>query len=216
MRHGETRYTGVFPDLTDEGVQQATRAANVDAAYWMRRNRIHHDDLRIVSSPAPRAHGTADIAAKVLRHPYSIALDSELGPMAWRDTARAKAALGGLSGRGYIDYETEPTFGDPEIFETQSEMRERWASCFARYIADASRRRTPTNYAWFSHYEVLCHPVREIFGVIASRETALRYAESIELSVRRMSRDVFHVSGRFRDLERVSLFDIENRTFSST
>ena len=215
LRHGQTRYTGVLPDLTEEGQAKVKRAALVDVSYWIRRNKIASAALRIVHSPAARAEGTASIIAEAIRHPHPIVVNEEIGPMAWRDPIRCKEALGGLFGRGYIDYETEPTFGDSSLFETQSEMRERRFAHLARRIDAAARGTEPQCEIEISHYEFLCPLTAELFGVVASESTALQYVEPIELAFYEMGNDVYYVSGRFRNLDRSAAFSLRGRVFTA-
>lgn len=213
LRHGHTKYTGAGLDLTVEGIAQAIRAANVDVAYWMRHNKIAPRSLLIMSSPAARAYGTADTIVKTLRLPGEIIIDPDLSPMTWRDPERCKAALGGLAGRGYIDYETEPIFGDPSLFETQEEMRKRAFKRFARRIREARDTGRPQYELSFSHYEVFCHYVAALFDIVASESTALRYAEPIELTVFDVSTDSCLVLSEFRKQTSWLTFNIAEETF---
>jgi broad specificity phosphatase PhoE len=213
LRHGKTNYTGVFPDLTNEGMQQVRRAAHVDVSFWMRKNRIAQNALAIGSSPSPRAHGTADVIASVVRHPRPIVIDAALDQMAWRDPVRCKEALGGLHGRGYIDYETEPIFSDSTLFETPCEMRTRHFSFFAEYIRKAILGKVPPCALLVSHYEVLCHLTRDVFGVTASLETALKHVEPIELAIFERDGKTVNVSGQFRDIGESKVFDLDSLSF---
>ena len=214
LRHGHTHYTGKFPDLTEQGLAQAVRAANVDVAYWMRSNKVAPGSLDIISSPAPRAHGTAHTVAQVARLPNPIQLEKQLDQMAWRDPVRCKEALGGFAGKGYIDYETEPVFADETMFETPSEMRVRWFTYLARHIDRAAKGKVSRFALLTSHYEVFCHIVAGLFGVTASAETALKYVEPIELAVFEMGAEKYYVAGIFRDMSRAAVFDLADLSFT--
>jgi hypothetical protein len=214
LRHGKTRYTGVLPDLTEEGIAAVRRAANIDVTYWMRRNKIAPSALSIVHSPAARAQGTAMIIAETIRHPHPIVKVEEIGPMVQRDPVRCEKVLNGFVGRGYIDYETEPDFADPTLFETPSEVEERRFAHLARRIEVAMKAPQPQFEVEISHYEVLCPITAKLFGVVSSAETALKYVEPIELDFFEMAKDVCYVRGRFRDLSQAAAFSLEDRAFS--
>lgn len=214
LRHGDTRYTGVFPDLTEHGLAQAVRAANVDVVHWMRKHKVDATALDIISSPAPRAHGTAHTVAQVARLPNPIQLEKRLDQMAWRDPVRCKEALGGFAGKGYIDYETEPAFADETMFETPSEMRVRWFTFFAHHIDRAAKQKVSGYCLLTSHYEVFCHIVAGLFGITASAETALKHVEPIELTIFEMGAEKYYVTGIFRDMNRSAVFDLADLSFA--
>lgn len=138
----------------------------------------------------------------------------ELNQMAWRDNERCKLALQGLHGRGYIDYETEPIFADKELFETPSEMRERFFSFLAKYVEESDECGETQYRVLVSHYEVFCHIVSELFGVAPSEATALRHVEPIELSFFEMEQGAYYVAGCFRDIDCVASFDIKTKTLT--
>lgn len=208
LRHGKTNYTGIFPDLTPDGEAEVRQVAKDSVLPWVQKHNIDLRELYIASSPAPRAHGTAAVVAEVIKHQGSLIPRIEIGSLVWRDYKRAFAACNGLSGKGYINYETEPVFADPTIFETPSEVRTRWYAFLSRYISDAfhlNRRHT----ILVSHYEVLCNLVHDLFGVVASEETALRHVEPIFLSVSLCDpTGLVLISGTFRGKEAIVVFDL--------
>ncbi len=174
----------------------------------MQKHNINLHELEIISSPAPRAQGTAAVVAEVIGHLGPLLLLDEIASLTWRDQERALAACKGLSGKGYINYETEPIFADPTIFETPDEVRIRWYAFLAKYIRYAflSNQR----YASLvSHYEVFCPVVLDLFGIVASEETALQYAEPILLSISGFcSNGLVLISGNFRGQEALAEFDL--------
>lgn len=213
LRHGKTNYTGKPNDLTPEGELHARQVAADFVSSWVRRSKIAHSDLTMVSSPAPRAQYTAAVVAEVLGYKEPVVIRDELQPMIWRDPDRALVACKGLSGKGYIDYETEPVFADPMIFETPDEVRKRWYSFFSEYIQFALKT-GPGNAIFVSHYEVFCNLVRDIFGIVASEATALQYVEPIDLSVSSFvipNRVV--LSGFFRNRVAAIMFDLSDCSF---
>lgn len=182
LRHGETKYTGQPNDLTLEGESHVRHIAGSLVSSWMCASQIAHRNLAIVSSPAPRARYTAEVVAEVLGYKGPIRIRNGLQPMIWRDPVRALAACKGLSGKGYVDYETEPVFADSTIFETPDEVKKRWYAFFSEHVRFALRF-GPKHAIFVSHYEVFCSIVRDLFGIVATEATALRYVEPIYLHV---------------------------------
>lgn len=212
LRHGPTAYTGKPNDLTPEGEIRVRQVAKDFVEPWFRMSRITHGELSMVSSPSPRAQYTAEVVAEVLGYKTPIIKRDELQPMILRDPDRALAAYRGLSGRGYIDYETEPVFADPAIFEPPDEVRKRWYTFFSAYIRSAFRS-GPRHALFFSHYEVFCHPVCDVFGIVASEATALKHGEPICLSVLPTLRhERVIIFGRFRGQKAIVIFDLLTHT----
>lgn len=209
VRHGKTNYTGVFPDLTDEGMEHVRSVANNQIPEWIKTFNVPNNRFAIISSPAPRAYGTASVIAEELGDTNPIIIRDELGPIIWKDAERCKIALKGLSGVGYIDYETEQVFANPKLFETPSEVRTRFYSFFAHYINTAFDAPQPLHGILVSHYESLCNITRDMFGIVASEMTALQHVEPIALSVSLTNnpRNVYIV-GVFRDRRAHVLFDL--------
>ena len=63
LRHGQTEYTDVFPDLTNKGVETVTNSANSIECFLK-----GNSNVVIVTSPAARAQGSASIIAKIIGH----------------------------------------------------------------------------------------------------------------------------------------------------
>ena len=209
VRHGKTNYTGIFPDLTNEGMEHARSVANTDITQWMTQHRITNEQLVIISSPAPRAHGTASIISGEIGNTTPIFIRDEIDAMMWRDKERCLSACKGFSGKGYIDYETEPVFADSELFETPDEVRARWYNFFARHINVALDAPEPRHSILVSHYEVFCNITKDMFNVIASEKTALQYVEPIALSVALTNDPRYvYIAGTFREQKSHSLFDL--------
>lgn len=213
IRHGESAYTNTFPDLTPVGVEQVKKAAGEKLLLWLEKNNVEKSTLTLASSKAPRALGTSHIIKQTSGIKKRIRPIAALAPMKWRNPEKCRHALKGLHGRGYIDYETEPIFANPALFETVIEMRERWYRHFTELIVLARGKNIPPNRIIVSHYEVLCPIVSDLFGIIASKETALENAETIELDVYEDPYGVVVVSGFFRNMHQIAKYDLEQKFF---
>ena len=213
VRHGATDYTDTGLDLTELGRAQVKELAQKQVLKWMARHGVTDDTLMLVSSHAPRARGTTALIKLHADLPTSVVVDPLLGPMQWRDPKRCAVALKGLKGRGYIDYETEPVFADPTMFETPVEMHKRWYAYLTKLIVEAREGNVLPHRILVSHYEVLCHITRDLFSVIATESAALKNAEHIELSISVGAGDLAYVRGVFRDIYVERTFNLVSQRF---
>jgi broad specificity phosphatase PhoE len=211
LRHGKTDYTGQPKDLTPEGERHIREVAYELRVSWIYKYIIDLSQLAIVSSGAPRAQYTAEVVAQVLGHQAPLILRDELQPMIWRDPSRAAAACNGLSGKGYIDYETEPVFADPAVFETPAEVRARWYAFLSEYISSAFEGKAAQSTILVSHYELFCNVVNDIFGIAPSESSALRHGEPISFSVYPTDhKERVLLYGLFRDKCAIVDFDLSS------
>ena len=209
VRHGKTNYTGVYPDLTVEGTKHIQDTTNESVQKWIAAHRIGLNKLGVMSSPAPRARGTAGVITSAINPLLPITNCIGIDAMKWRDHERCLAACRGFAGKGYINYETESVFADPELFETPAEIRARWYAFLAWYIRAAMNKELPRMVIFVSHYEVLSNITRDLFEVVPSEETALRHGETIALSVYPSSnKKHVYLSGAFRNQEADAIFDL--------
>jgi len=207
LRHGQTQYTGAFPDLTGEGIAHMKKVGKTIIRPWIRTRQALSGRLQVISSTAVRALGSAHTAMVHINWRQGVDLVEEIGPMAWRDEALCQQALKGLVGRGYIDYETEPVFADASLFETPTEMRQRSFKFFADYVRD--RWVLIRCCILFSHYEFLCPWTNELFGIVPSEETALKHGEHFELSFYQVNDSTMLIRGTFRGEKKEALFDTD-------
>lgn len=212
VRHSKTNYTEVFPDLTVEGIKHVRNFTNPRVKHWMTEHDIEPAKLDVISSPAQRARGTAALITSAIDPNILVTAQNGIDAMKWRDKERCFDACKGLLGKGYIDYETESIFADPKLFETPDEVRVRWYTFFSRYIKTAMDSESPRPVILVSHYEVLCNITRDLFGIIASKETALGHGECIALSIysSRNPHEVY-LSGVFRGHEVDMIFDLSTQ-----
>jgi broad specificity phosphatase PhoE len=200
-------------DLTSEGEAHIREVASDHVVKWIFKYAIDLPQLAIISSPSPRAQYTASLVAEVLAYKASVVIHDELQPMIRRDPDRVLAAYKGLSGKGYIDYEKEPVFADPTIFETPAEVRERWYSFFGEYISSAFEGKSAQSTILVSHYELFCNVVNDIFGIAPSEGTALQHGEPISLSVYPTDhKERVNIFGLFRGKITTVNFDLSTHT----
>lgn len=76
IRHGETKYTNKFPDLTPEGIEQIE-----NSAIYLKNLLAKYSCFAIVASPAVRAQGSAEIFIKKSKIPTKkILISNDIRP----------------------------------------------------------------------------------------------------------------------------------------
>jgi len=196
MRHGKTNYTGTFPDLTDEGTHQVRTEGLEQVRRWMAEHSIAPEMLSIVSSPAPRAHGTASIIKDGIGHTREIILTHEIEPLRWKKPERCAEVIREMS--GYINLESEPRFADSSLFEPLHEVHKRWSTYITSSVEKAMRTEVSANQILVAHYETFCGIVSSLFGIPPVKESELQHVEGIELRIFRDSDAQYVVQGSFR------------------
>ena len=153
LRHGKTNYTGVFPDLTGEGAHQISVAAEEIAA-----NIGTATDIQIISSPLPRAIGSADIIAKKLGvPPQSIKQEPALRCMDFYDADKAGAIWKSFPSARHVDlaYAGDDRFEMGDIVEKRSEIQYRFFEYLGNLIKRFNTGELPEVMIHTSHHEVL-------------------------------------------------------------
>jgi len=153
LRHGKTNYTGVFPDLTDEGKREIENTAERIAriAKGMEGKTI------IVSSPTTRALGSADIIAKRLGYPSQIVKEQALRCMDFYDPEKANEIWKEFPTARDVDraYASDPRFEKGTVIEKRSAIQYRFfaylGTLFEKLPADDSEDIAVI----VSHYELL-------------------------------------------------------------
>ena len=217
LRHGRTDYTEKGLDLTALGEAHSREVAEKSILPWLERLQVRREDLSIITSPAARAKGTGTLISQVVGNDLGIVVCDILKPMAWRDPIRARTILGEMKKRGgYIDYETEACFADAFIFETYSEVKERWYIFFAQYVTSITHRTEMCRATVLvAHYELLCNITRDLFGVVSSETSALQHTEPIYLSLYQTDDpNLILIEGKVRDMANSRLFDMTARQFA--
>lgn len=210
LRHGQSDYTEIFPDLTDEGKQTIVSSAN-KMKYAVKA----HRDVMIISSPKSRALGSSFIIAEVLGYKGGIKKEPNISSFAIRDKERAKTILydpldtgrtlqDEFESRGGIvavdlAYTHDPRYEDGKILEPRSEVRKR----FYKYLAGLVRQLIACPLIpciiHVSHYEVLYHFVESLFKLDYTRDQTLAHGEIIEVSFYDIgNNDIVEMDVKFR------------------
>lgn len=191
LRHGKTKYTGQFPDLTDEGKQEIGKAAEQIAEIVEEKTFV-----QIVSSPLPRALGTADIIAKRLGLLHVIEEYLAIRCMDFYDSEKANVIWASFPDARGVDcaYANDPRFEEGTAIEKRSAIQHRFSmylgTLFERFVADKLADVTVN----VTHYEVLWQ-LAATFGL----QEPLIHGEVIRLDLSCASNDnLIHVRATFR------------------
>jgi broad specificity phosphatase PhoE len=181
LRHGKTAYTGQFPDLTDEGKRQIDQAADEIAQIVGDKK-----DIRIISSPMPRALGTADIIAKRLGYKNGEITEQELAIrcMDFYDNDKANAIWKQFPTARDVDiaYEKDSRFEAGDVIEKRSAIQHRFFSYLGDLFERFAANKLPDVMIHTSHYEVLWYLATTIVG---NREP-LRHGEVIMINLEKI------------------------------
>ena len=184
LRHGQTNYTDVFPDLTDEGVKTIARSAEL-----LRPFLDYYQNVIIIASPMARAHGSAAVIAKVLGYKDKIRLEPNIQGAVVKDRQEAKALFyehvsnGGIRALS-VAYGTDPRYEDGKVIEPRSEVRKR----FLGYLSRLARRMfiapsLPLCLIHVSHYETIYHIVESLFSLDYEKDEPLGHGEIIVILI---------------------------------
>ena len=157
LRHAESTYSGVYPDITDAGIKRLQQVA-----------REVHEHLSvpqsIIASPAVRAQGSADDLARALEYQGDIITEPLLSDMTYSNWPAARGVFeqcrqecGGVENV----YDTDERFEDASIFEPRTSVRRRFYAYLKQLINHVQLAVEPQNILVISHFEVLNHFVRE-------------------------------------------------------
>jgi len=202
LRHGETNYTNVFPDLTESGKETIRNSAKAIRAI---RNQ-YFSSLAIVSSPAVRALGSACIVAETLNFTTRIIEVSFLSPAKVKDAEKGQALFneyvssGGMRGL-CIAYGSDKRFEDGVVIEARSQIRSR----FYKHLSVLVRNMLSCDSEFFvvniSHYEVLYHFVETCFQLDYTKDPPLGFGEIILMSFYDIgSKDAVEICLTFREM----------------
>jgi broad specificity phosphatase PhoE len=87
LRHGRTSYSGIYPDITEEGREQLIQAAKKFRPFFSHQS---FTKKIFITSPAVRAKGSGDILAKELQFEEEIFEEELLSDMHVFNWSKAK------------------------------------------------------------------------------------------------------------------------------
>lgn len=178
LRHGQTNYTNIFPDVTEEGEHSLkTTAREIKNVINGR-----HAYAAVVASPATRALGSASIIAKGLQYRGRVRTEPDIKEAGVRDKVRGMALFNEYMKRGdsrglAVAYSTEHYYEDPSIFEPRSEVNARFYHYLARVVRRMLFCRPGFCLVNVSHYETLYHFVENVFKLDYKKDRPLSFAE---------------------------------------
>jgi len=194
LRHGKTNYTEQFPDLTEDGKREIAEAADHIASIVGERT-----DVKIISSPLPRALGTADIIAKRLRQAQDIEQELAIRCMDKYNEDGANALWRSFPSTSDMNraYEEDPRFDLGEVLERRSSIQNRFFSYLGLLLELFASGKLSDVTIHTSHYEVLWK-LAGTFGF----EESLGHGEVIRLELSEGGQGTIHVQAAFRECNR--------------
>ncbi len=191
MRHGETRYTNVYPDITEIGQQQI--AAN---AQKIKAGKTPEEQLILISSPSIRALGSAGVLKPELEV-EDIHISKKIKSTTAKDWHKADAAfteLTGIKTEDDIDFRNwdrfvahHPALNERiDLWEPRSRVEQRSLRGL-KYVIEFFRRYKLANpdklphLVGVSHIEFLNHFVEKIFRI--PENNPLQFGEMVEMTI---------------------------------
>lgn len=153
LRHGKTRYTGQFPDLTPEGEKEIQLAADEIVKIVG-----GCTGIRMVSSTAPRALGSASIIAHAIGYPMAnIKHEEAIRCMDFYDAEGAQKLWSMFGTARNVDraYEEDARFEDGLVVEKRSAIQRRFMGYLGKLTEEFRNGELPEITINTCHYEVL-------------------------------------------------------------
>jgi broad specificity phosphatase PhoE len=209
IRHGETQYTGEFPDLTDAGKETIKRAA-----VEIRKIRSQRSEpLRIMSSPAPRALGSAAIISQIMGYDQRVITSSLLSPAGVRDKQKGADIFNEHVNNGGFrqlsaSYGSDQRYEDPAIFEPRTQVVSRFYEHLGQLVRNLMAGTRPLFVVCVSHYEVMYHLVETSLSLDYAKDHPLTFGELALLSFYDIGPgSTVEVCMTFRDRSQNMVFD---------
>lgn len=186
IRHGQSNYTNIPPDLTEVGKRTIFNSAMEFKA--IRSNLPGAIALRVASSPSVRAIGSAEIISNVLGVTEEVRQMPLLGPAFLKNMGEAKALFNEHVSKGgmkelCIAYGKDPIYEDGEIIEPRSEVQKRFYKYLGILVRDMLSCSSENRFViHVSHYEVLYHLLETVFRLDYEEELPLEHGEIILIS----------------------------------
>lgn len=225
IRHGETRYTNQYPDLTETGI------ADIEQRGEEKRGTIDSDkeEVLIASSPSVRARGSADIIKDKIDPDAEVRIIKAVRGLDIRDHDKHHELMTEMIGeetdpasiikRVDNQYVHDDRFEERvDVWSPRSEIEKRFFRGVEYTIRAFSKfgEKEPDKLPHLiatSHFEFINHFVSKIFGL--KEGEYLNPAENVEVSfLRPQGENERHVPllVTFRGKSREVVFDRETRT----
>ncbi|MFA6354473.1 MAG: histidine phosphatase family protein [Candidatus Paceibacterota bacterium] len=225
LRHGQTEYTDIYPDVTEEGKETVRKSAEQIAA-----NLKEDEEVFLMASDKVRAQGTAGIIKEVLKTDKKIRTVPGITSMAMRDKQKGNEMIQELIAEGGVPavdyaYTHDPRFDDAKIWEPRDEIQKRFFSnleyAIRAFKVVAKHKELPKpHFVGVTHFEVLNPFLDEIFDLKHPEEPTLKNAEVMEISIQDPSAenensDIVFFKITFREKTKTVGFDRKNRRLVS-
>ncbi len=226
LRHGQTEYTDVYPDLTEEGQETVRRSAEQIA-----KNLREEEEVLLMSSDKARAQGTAGIVKDVLGYKGNIRTVKGITGLEMRNREKGMEIInemladGGVPSVDYA-YTHDPRFDDAEIFEPRDEIQKRFMTnieyAIRAFKTVAKHEELPKPHLIaVTHFEVLSPFLHQIFDIKHPEDPTFKNAETVEISVidpsaENENSDLVFLEVSFRDHIKTIGFDRINRRLINT
>lgn len=173
IRHGDTRYTGVYPDLTEVGIRQVSDqseslASEID---------LGKEEVILVSSPSPRTRGSMDLVKEKLGlADEKTNVVHGIRGIDVKDMSKAMEIINEVMADGFditkIDhaYATDPRFEEmPEVWEAPSNVEKRALRSLEYAIRGLLKAREINedkipHIVATSHFEIVDLLLAKVFG----------------------------------------------------
>lgn len=216
LRHGQTDYTDVFPDLTKEGIETIAKSAKLINPFV-----ANYQNVVIIASPLARAQGSAAVIAKVLGYKDKIRLEPNIQAAIVKDKDRQKAKAlfyehvsnGGIRALS-VAYGKDPRYEDGKVIEPRSEVRKRFLGYFSKLVRRLFiSQQLPLCLIHVSHYETIYHLVETLFELDYEKDEPLGHGEIIVISIYDIGiENIVEIEVTFREKTvRKKFFDYKNK-----
>lgn len=163
IRHAETTYSNIYPDITGQGAIQLRKTAKEIRPLITSNPKAC---ITIVASPAMRAQGSASVLANSLGYTNEIITETLLSDMGYVDWPKARQIFEQcqMNGERIEDiYEIDDRFEDVHIFEPRSSVQTRFYR-YMRKCHDALSNASKSQcIVVVSHFEILNHFLKNLW-----------------------------------------------------
>lgn len=221
LRHGQTLYTEIPPDLTDQGKETIKASADTIGC------QTNGDELMIICSPRARTMGSGHIIKRELRISGPIVADSrireaqvyakEAGATIYHELVAKGEEIQPGYGSDYLSicYGTDPRYEDPTIIEPRTQVQKRFFE-YLKYAVDALLLQLGTgkliSFIHVTHYEFLYHFVEKIFRLDYSKDRPLLHGEVVIIDVFKSQMTHFYeLEVTFRDETETVFFNTKTK-----